>query len=307
MNQMKKILLLLAMIAVVFYAQAQNDTHFSHYMFNESTFNPASVEVSNTINASLVARQQWVGFPDKPSSQVLNASTYVQELFGAVGLNLINDQLGHEKTITARAYYAFPLQIGVMSSLTFGLGAGIINRSFDGSKLRYEDITDPNAVFIKDSHLKADFNFGIEFNAPNLSVGLASTHLDRSVKGSTLFQTPRHYYLYGKYRFEDVADNLDIEPFLLFKSSWFITSFDINVIAYYDNMFWGGFSYRLQDAIVAMVGYNITPEIKVGYCYDYSIGTTKRYSGGSHEIMISTTFEGFNKTRVTPKTPRIFN
>lgn len=86
-----------------------------------------------------------------------------------------------------------------------------------------------------------------------------------------------------------------------------MTQFDINVLGYYDNMLWGGFSYRLGDAISAMVGYFITPDIKVGYAYDYAIGISRGYNGGSHEIMISTSFEGFNKTRVTPKTPRIFN
>lgn len=305
---MKKIKLLILIIGLLPLAiQAQNDAHFSQYMFNEVTFNPAAIEISNTINASLVGRQQWIGFENAPSTQAFNASTYIQELFGGVGLNIIHDKLGYESFLTARAFYAFPVQLSVLSSLTFGLGAGIVNRTIDGTNLRYEDMSDPNAFFTRENFLRPDFNFGMEYVDPNLTVGFAATHLYRSVKGSQSDYTPRHYYLYAKYLFEDVVDNVNIQPYLLFKSSWYMTQFDINLIAYYDNLLWGGFSYRLGDAISAMVGYFITPNIRVGYAYDYAVGVSRGYSGGSHEIMISTSFEGFNKTRITPKTPRLFN
>lgn len=304
---MKKFYLFTLFVLCNFILLAQNDVHFSQYMFNEVTFNPAAIEVSNTINASFVARQQWIGFDNAPSTQAINASTYMQDLFGGVGMNIHLDRLGYESFLAARAFYAFPVQIGVLSSVTFGLGAGIVNRTIDGTNLRYDDESDPSAMFGKESFLRPDFNFGVQYNDPNLTIGFAATHLYRSVKGSMSDYTPRHYYLYAKYLFEEVADRIDIQPYLLFKSSWFMTQFDINVLGYYDKMVWGGFSYRLGDAVSAMVGYLITPEISVGYAYDYAIGVSRGYNGGSHEIMISTTLDGFNKTRVTPKTPRIFN
>ncbi len=304
---MKKIVLTtLFLVVAKFSLLAQVDVHFSQFMFHNVTFNPASIEINNTINSSLVARQQWVGFENAPSSQALNASSYVQDLYGGVGINIINDMLGHEHFMTARAFYAFPVQIGVLSNITFGLGAGIVSRTLDGTSLIYED-EDPNALLGKEKWLKPDFNFGVEYIDPNLTVGFAATHLYRSVDKAGIDYAPRHYYLYGKYRFEDIFDNVDIEPYLLFKSSWYITQFDLAVLGHYDDMLWGGFSYRLGDAFVAMLGYYITPEIRVGYAYDYAVGAVKGYSGGSHEIMISAQFEGFNKTRVTPKTPRIFN
>ncbi|TVQ15830.1 MAG: type IX secretion system membrane protein PorP/SprF [Bacteroidetes bacterium] len=306
---MKRKLTLLALAILVwqFPGNAQNDVHFSQYMFNEIIFNPAAIEISNTINASLVARQQWVGWENAPSSQALNASTYIQELFGGVGVNFIYDRLGYESFLTARAFYAFPVQVGVLSSVTFGLGAGIVSRTLDGTSLVYDNMIDPNALYGRENFVRPDFNFGTEYVDPNLTIGFAATHLYRSVKGSQIDYAPRHYYLYGKYLFEDVFPAVDIQPYLLFKSSWFMTQFDINVLAYYDKMLWGGFSYRLGDAVSAMAGYFITPDIKVGYAYDYAVGVSRGYNGGSHEIMISTSLEGFNKTRVTPKTPRIFN
>lgn len=306
---MKKIrlLLLISIMMGQFGVYAQNDAHFSQYMFNEVIFNPAAIDVSNTINASLVARQQWIGFDNAPSSQALTASTYMQELFGGVGMTILYDRLGYETFLNARAFYAFPVQVGVLSSVTFGLGAGIVNRTLDGTNLRYDNMNDPNGIFTRENFVRPDFNFGSEYVDPNLTVGFAITHVHRSVKGAYSDYAPRHYYLYAKYLFENIFPDISLQPYLLFKSSWFLTQFDLNVIAYWNDMVWGGFSYRLGDALSAMVGYYITPEIRVGYSYDYAVGISRGYNGGSHEIMISTSFEGFNKTRVTPKTPRIFN
>jgi type IX secretion system PorP/SprF family membrane protein len=303
-NKLISGLFILAMHLMSF---AQNDASFSQYMFNEVTFNPASISISNTINASLVARQQWVGFDNAPSSQVLNASTYIQEIFGGVGMNVIHDKLGYESFLTFRTFYAFPVQVGVMSHLTFGVGAGLVNRTLDGSQLIYEDPTDPNAFYGRETFTRPDFNFGMEYLDPNITVGFAINHLYRSVRRAGIEYPPRHYYLYGKYRFMQVADRIDVEPYVLLKSNWRSTQLDINVIGYYDEMVWAGLSYRTGDAISAMLGYYITPAIRVGYAYDYSIGVNRRYSGGSHEIMLLTTFDGFNKEKITPKTPRIFN
>jgi type IX secretion system PorP/SprF family membrane protein len=286
---------------------AQNDPSFSQYMFNEKIFNPASLQLTNTFDFSLVARQQWIGFDNAPSSQVFNASSYIQDIYGGLGINIINDKLGYENFLTIRANYAFPVQVGVVSHLIFGLGAGVVNRTIDGTQLTYEDPNDPNGLFTKETYTKPDFSFGLEYTDPNLRMGFAITHLYRSVENAGIDYAPRHYYMYGKYRFDNVFPNVDLEPYLLIKSNQRSTQFDVNMMAYFNKLLWTGFSYRLGDAVSAMLGYAISPAIRVGYAYDYSIGVNRRYSGGSHEIMIQASLGGFNKERVSPNTPRIFN
>jgi type IX secretion system PorP/SprF family membrane protein len=304
---LKKLMIMALLALSSFSVLAQNDPSFSQYMFNEKIFNPASLKLSNTFDFSLVARQQWIGFENAPSSQAFNASTYLQDIYGGVGINIINDKLGYENFLTVRANYAFPVQVGVVSHVIFGLGAGLVNRTIDGTGLTYEDPNDPNALLHRENYLKPDFSFGLEYTDPNLTMGFAITHLYRSAINSGIDFAPRHYYMYGKYRFENVVDRIDLEPYLLIKSNRRSTQFDLNLIAYYDNIFWGGISYRLGDAFSAMIGYAITPNIKAGYAYDYSIGVNRRYSGGSHEIIILASLQGFNKRRFNPNTPRIFN
>lgn len=306
--RMKRLSLLLFLYLIsVLTVSGQNDPSFSQYMFNEKIFNPASLNLSNTIDFSLVARQQWVGFDNAPSSQVFNASTYLQDIYGGIGLNIINDKLGYENFLTVRANYAFPVQVGIISHLIFGIGAGIVNRTIDGTQLIYEDPNDPNALLSKETFTRPDFSFGVEYKDPNLRMGFAVTHLHRSAMYAGIEYTPRHYYLYGKYRFDNVFEKIDLEPYLLIKSNRRSTQFDLNMTAYYDKTMWAGLSYRLGDAFSAMLGMAITEKIRVGYAYDYSIGVNRRYSGGSHELMMLVTLDGFNRQKTLPNTPRIFN
>jgi len=304
---MKALMILLILTFWALNASSQNDPGFSQYMFNERVFNPASMQLTNTLDFSLVVRQQWVGFEDAPQTQAFNISTYLQDIYGGVGLNIVNDKLGFENFLRVRINYAFPFRVGVFSHLVFGLGAGIVSRTLDGTGLIYDDPNDPSGVFDRENFLRPDFSFGVQFMDPNLEWGFAVTNLHRSLQRAGLDSAPRHYYLYGLYRFHEVSYNLDLEPYIIIKSNVRSTQFDLNLMAYYEERFWGGISFRIGDALSAMLGYAITPQIRVGYAYDYSIGVNRRFSGGSHEIMILTSIGGFNRGRILPNTPRIFN
>ena len=60
--------------------KAQNDLHFSHFMFNMMTYNPAVAGNSNFLEGNIVARKQWVGFNGAPTLGILNAHTYLHDV-----------------------------------------------------------------------------------------------------------------------------------------------------------------------------------------------------------------------------------
>jgi type IX secretion system PorP/SprF family membrane protein len=302
---MKNIGLLLIIICIIFPYEgySQNDISISHYVYNELSFNPSAM--SNNLNATIVARKQWVGFEGSPMTEFVNGSAFVPKIYGGVGMSLVNDKVGYENTINFKVMYSYPVELQTGMSLSLGLGVGFVNKSFDGTKLRFDDASDPYAFRKHTNSFKPDFNFGAELNTSDYAIGIASTHLDRGVKGSSLSKNPRHYYLYGKYKF-DISDEFVLVPYLLLKSTWYRTQLDINALVYYNKMVWGGLSFRTNSSVVFLLGYQINKEWKVGYSYDYTIGKIKTYEYGSHELMVSATFGGFNKDRVTPKTPRLF-
>jgi hypothetical protein len=65
------------------------------------------------------------------------------------------------------------------------------------------------------------------------------------------------------------------------------TQFDLNATFLYNNMLWLGVSYRTEDAIAPMLGYQFKPNeksmLKIGYSYDVTTSRLKNYSSGSHE------------------------
>jgi hypothetical protein len=59
----------------------------------------------------------------------------------------------------------------------------------------------------------------------------------------------------------------------------------------YNNKFWGGVTYRLQDAVSAMIGWQATPDLRLGYSYDVGTSAVSTQGGGSHEIMANYCFK----------------
>ena len=58
-----------------------------------------------------------------------------------------------------------------------------------------------------------------------------------------------------------------------------------------------------MDAVVFMVEYQTNSRFRVGYSFDYSITKIRKYSAGTHEIMIG---YDFGKNLIKVKTPRYF-
>jgi hypothetical protein len=54
----------------------------------------------------------------------------------------------------------------------------------------------------------------------------------------------------------------------------------------YKQRYWFGASYRHQDAVVGMVGMNISTRFKFGYSFDFSINRYNTYKSGGHELVL---------------------
>jgi type IX secretion system PorP/SprF family membrane protein len=297
---MKKIILsALVLLTFQYVCVSQNDIQFSHYMFNELTFNPAMAGNTAKLDASAVVRKQWMGFDRAPMTELLNVNSYIEQISGGAGLTIINDKLGYENYLNAKLSYAYQIKIKDQNRLALGLGFGVLSTSVKGADLTYEDAGDEYAVTTNTNKLRPDFDFGVAYNSPKLSLGLSSTHITQSLKKSEILKVPRHYYFYTKYKI-NVSDKIDLIESLEIKNSIFITQFDISTIGMYDKKYWAGLAYRLNDAYTIMLGGTITKEIKIGYAYDANCGALRKHSGGSHEIMLFTSFDVFKTSNEHP-------
>jgi type IX secretion system PorP/SprF family membrane protein len=305
---MKKIILTgVLLVLVKGLLLAQNDLHFSHYMFNTVYYNPAAAGTTSNLEANLTARKQWIGFNGAPTLGFINAHSYLHKVKGGVGLSLVNDKLGFQNITGFKAMYAYHLHINDQHVLSAGLSMGLIYNSIDVSKFILDNPGDNMANNVPKSRTVFDPNFGIEYNNKYVSVGVSSSHILRSNDNATIFNMPRHYFIYilGQYK---INTDWKLLPSLLTKSTSFISQIEISGLAQYKRIFYFGSTYRQSEAITALLGYYINENFKVGYAYDFTgISKFRSYSSGTHEIMISYTSKSFDHKRYHIKTPRFFN
>jgi type IX secretion system PorP/SprF family membrane protein len=299
---MKKLFLSIAIVATTFVAFSQQDEQFSQNMHNRLSINPGYAGTNGSICAVILGRHQWVGFPGAPEHYLfsLDAPVFKQTpLHGGAGLTIRKDGLGNDNSLFAKACYAYHLTLGSVGVLGIGLEAGIQQKAIDANWVSTDPYTLDNAIpDVKTSSLTYDLGFGLYYTTPQLYVGLSSSHLpemtlkDAGSPTNALdkldFLVARHYYLMAGYDFP--LGDITLKPSVFVKSDAASTIFDINCNVMYKDMVWLGASYRLQDAIVPMVGFNWKPNdksnLKIGYSYDVTTSQLKSYSNGTHEIML---------------------
>ena len=293
---MKKVFFFITISCIALITKAQQDPQFSQNMFNILSVNPAFAGAEKDIVASAINRQQWVGFDNAPVTTVFNLSTPVRFAgkYHGLGLSIVSDKLGFEKNTGIRFSYAYQKNLS-KGSLHFGLSVGFQNNALKGEWFVPEGdgFTSPEQDLgsgsIDDSKLVFDPGLGIFYQNENLYAGASVTHVTKPNVGyneSVEIYLARHYYAMAGYRYE-LNESWEILPSVFYKTDAVISQIDINTNIRYNKKIWGGVSYRVDDAIVGMVGVLFNNGIQVGYAYDIS---TSKIAKGSHEFLLTYRF-----------------
>lgn len=299
---MRKLYLVLSLL-IPLIALSQQDAQFSQFMFNRIYYNPAVAGSGGAICINGLHRQQWTGFDGAPVSTNLNGNIPIRALRGGIGVNIVSDQIGFFNDVSAGLSYAYQLELG-NGTLGIGVGATFLNRALVDAIWRTPDqggmLPDVFLPAGDASGMQVDLDFGVYYQDNNFWAGVSSTRLLESAIdvdneigiGSTIFQNARHIYLMGGYNWAIPASNWELRPSMLYKiGPGGANIFDLNVLGVYNNQIWGGVTYRLQDAIAVMAGYQVLPELRVGYSYDIGTSALAGQGAGSHEIFASYCFK----------------
>lgn len=81
-------------------------------------------------------------------------------------------------------------------------------------------------------------------------------------------------------------------------------STDLTAQFIFNETFWAGASYRLDQNIALLSGIQVTPQLIIGYSYDFPASNLLPFNSGSHEIVISYDFKGYKKEKLV--SPRYF-
>lgn len=269
---------------------AQQLTFMSQYMVDNYIMNPAAAGSYEYSPIALSARQQWVGFSDAPSTQMLTAHMNVKDHHG-VGLKLYNDMIGPLGRISIQGTYAYHVEIDRNQRLSFGLSLMFNQHKLDGSGFNIESQTDNVLTNATMSSSNLDADFGVQYYTEDYYVGLSIPQLFQNKYSfgdniNDLNKQIRHFYFMGGYKIK-IDRKYSLEPSFLMKAAPNApVQFDVNARLHYDNKFWGGLSWRIKDAVSVMLGVNYD-EFAFGYSFDFTTNDIRQFSSGTHEIYVA--------------------
>jgi type IX secretion system PorP/SprF family membrane protein len=288
---------------------AQQDPNYTQYMYNMSAINPAYAGSKENMTGGLLYRKQWVGLDGAPSTGTFFLNTPVGKNVG-VGLSVISDKIGPVEENNITGDFSYTLNLGGERRLALGLKSGI---SINNIGLKTQiDPTLPDTgddAFGQDITGTLRFNAGtglfyytnkyyVAFSMPNMIKG---TYLD--VNGRKFGTETLHYFLTGGYVF-DINPTLKFKPFTMIKTAAGApTSFDLSTNFLFNDKFEVGATYRFQDSFGAMVGYMISPNLRLGYAYDHIISDLRGSASSSHEFIM---LFDLNFPKKVSQSPRYF-
>lgn len=305
---MRKIYIVLLLLMPALAVLGQQETQFTQHQYAILPFNPGYAGSSGAICAGTLFRQQWEGFKEfnpntnafektSPQTILFTIDAPVKLLRGGLGLSIIKDKLGYEDNIGVKLGYAYRLNIG-MGTLGIGLQAGFLNKKIDFSRFVAIEEGDPRLMGRNvESDMIFDMSFGLFYRVPGqFYAGIASTQMLEQEGGqsATGIELKRHYFINGGYEWVyPYNPSFVFEPSVFIKTDFVSAQYDVSVIAKYNNQFWGGLSYRFQDAVAMVMG--VSPfetgpmsGLKIGYSYDFTTSDLGRKgrSRGGHEVML---------------------
>lgn len=298
MKKVRAVILVLFIPASMVFGQ--QDPVLSQYMFNTQTYNPAFSGMTGMITATAMTRQQWVGFPGAPSTMIFNVSSPFS-LFGlrsGAGLLVEADKYGFSNDVNLSLAYSYLFSLG-SGTLGAGFSAGVLNKTLapewfiPSGPSHTPPAGDPLIPENDESFIALDIGAGVYYQGLNYYAGFSVTHLNQpEIKYSeTATYVSRQYYLTAGYFFQLPNPSLELIPSVFIVNDGAVTQYLATGMVRYNKKIWGGVSYRISDAITGFAGVELYNGLKIGYGYDFPISEIRKGTSGSHEFVVSYSFD----------------
>lgn len=261
-----------------------------HYGYNALSINPAFAGCHDALSATLLYRNQWIGFRDAPKSYLLSVHMPFHNNRTGLGLLIENNSIGIFKETNILGNYAYRIEFhkGILS---LGLGFGLTVKNTAWNKLEATDPDDvqlmnnPSSAILPVFSLGAYYYTGKYFLGFSLPLFLSNT-LDQTTGKYRISNnfSAYNYLLTGGYELR-IGANLKLLPSLLIRyHPKNAIQIDYNAQVSLKDKIWFGVGYRNKNLLVGMFQFQLNPQLRMAYSYDFDLGRMGKYRNGSHEI-----------------------
>ena len=284
---------------------AQQDAQFTQYMYNTININPAYAGSRGAMSIFALHRTQWVGLDGAPVTNAVSINTPLNSSNLGLGVSVINDKIGptNETAISADLSYTIPTS--ETYKLSFGIKATANLFDLNVNDLNPANPVDPSLQNF--NKFTPNIGAGVYLHSDKAYVGLSIPNFIESKRYNdnevAIFKEKINYYLIAGYVF-DLSSSVKFKPALLTKLvEGAPLQVDVSGNFMFNDKITLGVAYRWSAALSAMVGFQVSDGLYVGYGYDRETTNLKNYNTGSHEIFLR--YEIFkNNDKIT--TPRFF-
>lgn len=307
-------------------SNAQQTIHFSQYIFNSLSVNPAYAGYKEEWFAQMGLRKQWVGVEGAPQTGTVSLDGILdpRDRKMGVGVQITSDKLGPQSTTTATLNYAYRLQLDQQDNrrLSFGLAAGLAQHALRGDLLNTIDDNDQALPMGRQNTFVPDFRVGAFYNSNFLYMGLSVMNVfsrvddvvDPSYTDLNIDKSRHMYFMAGG--LINLSRDLRLRPSILLKEDFKgPTSADLNVMLILNDRVWIGASYRTglslwkkdfkglskDNSLSGIAQFYLTERFRIGYSYDYVTSDLGSSLNGSHEITLGLAFGKVPRALICPR------
>ncbi len=274
----------------------QEGNQITQYMFNTYSYNAGFAGMSNGINASVLHRQQWLGWGKgteeehiAPNSTILLVDMPIKAVKGGVGVEIASFNAAYYRDVFVKLGYTYHLQTS-FGLIGMGVRAQLESKGLDFSKFKPENTSDriltgkqeENAVY-------GDVCVGFYLMGnENYYVGIGANNLIAHGSEKINHRPSRTLVLHGGYTFQfPTLPKVEFTPSTYLETDFSTLNWNISMTGTFNKRFWAGLSYRLQDAVSILGGMNIG-KLQIGAAYDITASRLIKASsiGGAFEIFV---------------------
>lgn len=274
---------------------AQQDAQFTQYMYNTININPAYAGSRGALSIFGLHRTQWVGLDGAPVTNAVSVHTPLNNSNLGLGVSFLNDRIGPTNENAISVDLSYTIRTSEVWKMSFGVKGTANLFNLDKSKLNPADADDPQFQNL-DNEFSPNIGAGLYLHSDKTYIGLSVPSFIESKRYDdndvAITKEKINYYFIAGHVF-DLSPSLKFKPSLLTKLvEGAPLQVDVSGNFLFNERFVIGGAYRWSAAVSAMVGFQVTDGLFIGYGYDLETTKLENYNSGSHEIFLR--YELFN-------------
>lgn len=277
---------------------AQQDPGLSMFSFNKITQNPAFSGLNGESYAQIHYRNQWTQYQSSYDgagnlgTQMAGISMPIPKINMGASIFYLSDNTPSgvgQQFVNIQLAKHFQLGGGQLSA---GVRFGLSSKSFDGRVFKPRDVNDPIIDPLSGKSISQslpNLGLGVVYSKDNYSFGVNVDHINSpsfSFQNNAAIVLKPIYTVHANIDFM-LSDVINVQPFaaLRYYSGRLLPEGGTKIELF--DSFWIGGSYRLNDAVIGMVGISaLKQKLDIGYSLDNTLINAAVKAPLSHEIFI---------------------